>query len=121
MATTDTSKPDTIVLIHGLFMTPRSWEHWIEHFKQRGFKVLAPACRGGGVGGEPPRRDPPQREKLTIDETAHHEETTGGGRGRPPILMGHSFGGAMVQILLDRGVGAAGVTIDSAPVKGVLR
>ena len=34
--------------------------------------------------------------------------------------MGHSFGGAFTQILLDRGLGAAGVAIDSAPVKGML-
>ncbi|MEV6991153.1 hypothetical protein AB0N87_18310 [Streptomyces sp. NPDC093228] len=34
--------------------------------------------------------------------------------------MGHSFGGAVTQILLDRGLGCAGVAIDSAPVKGVL-
>ncbi|MEP7219537.1 MAG: alpha/beta hydrolase, partial [Bacteroidota bacterium] len=35
--------PDTIVLIHGLWMTPLCWEHWIAHYEQRGFKVLAPA------------------------------------------------------------------------------
>ncbi|WP_438028672.1 esterase/lipase family protein [Sorangium sp. So ce233] len=44
IATTSTS--DTIVLIHGLWMTPRSWERWVEHYEQRGFKVLAPAYPG---------------------------------------------------------------------------
>src|SRR5260370_1287287 len=38
----------------------------------------------------------------------------------PPILIGHSFGGLFVQLLLDQGVGVAGVAIDSAPPKGVL-
>jgi pimeloyl-ACP methyl ester carboxylesterase len=38
----------------------------------------------------------------------------------PPILMGHSAGGAFVQLLLDRGYGAAGVAINSAPTEGVL-
>ena len=38
----------------------------------------------------------------------------------PPILIGHSMGGAVVQVLLDRGLGAAGVAIDPAPIKGVL-
>ena len=40
---------------------------------------------------------------------------------RPPIIMGHSFGGGFTQVLLDRGLGAAGVGVDSAPTKGVLR
>ena len=33
--------PDTIVLVHGLWVTPRSWEHWIPHFEARGYRVLA--------------------------------------------------------------------------------
>ena len=40
--TADPSAPDTIVLIHGLWVTPRSWEHWIEHYEGRGYRVLAP-------------------------------------------------------------------------------
>ena len=35
-----------IVLIHGRWMTPRSWEHWIEHYQRRGYRVLAPAYPG---------------------------------------------------------------------------
>jgi len=47
MATHDTmAAPDTIVLIHGFWVTPRSWEHWIEHYENRGFKVLAPGYPG---------------------------------------------------------------------------
>jgi alpha-beta hydrolase superfamily lysophospholipase len=37
----DPATPDTIVLIHGLWMTPRSWEHWIEHYEDGGYRVLA--------------------------------------------------------------------------------
>ena len=40
------STPDTIVLIHGFWVTPRSWEHWIAHYEAKGFKVLAPAYPG---------------------------------------------------------------------------
>jgi alpha-beta hydrolase superfamily lysophospholipase len=40
--TSDQTKP-TIVLIHGLWMTPRSWEHWIDRYKSRGHEVLTPA------------------------------------------------------------------------------
>jgi alpha-beta hydrolase superfamily lysophospholipase len=38
--------PDTIVLIHGLWMTPLCWEHWIRRYTARGFRVLAPAWPG---------------------------------------------------------------------------
>ncbi|MCP3141891.1 alpha/beta hydrolase [Pyxidicoccus xibeiensis] len=115
------TKPDTIVLIHGLWMTPRSWEHWSERFKSRGFKVLAPAYPGLEVEVEALRNDPSPIEKLTIEHVAHHYEAFIRGMESPPILMGHSFGGALVQMMLDRGLGAAGVAIDSVPTKGVLR
>ncbi len=114
------NQADTIVLIHGLWMTPRSWEHWMEHYKKRGFRVLAPAYPGLEVEVEALRRDPSPIEKLTTEGTAHHLEGIIRALDRPPILMGHSFGGALVQILLDRGLGAAGVAIDSVQVKGVL-
>ncbi len=121
MNPTDATAPDTIVLIHGLWMTPRSWEHWISHFEQRGFTVIAPAYPGLEVEVEELRRDPSPIEKLTIDHVAHHYETIIRALDRPPIIMGHSFGGALTQIMLDRGLGAAGVAINSVPVKGVLR
>ncbi|KFA94076.1 alpha/beta hydrolase [Archangium violaceum] len=113
--------PDTIVLIHGLWMTPRSWEHWSERFKSRGFKVLAPAYPGLEVEVEALRKDPSPIEKLTIEHVAHYYETFIRGLESPPIIMGHSFGGALTQMMLDRGLGAAGVAIDSVPTKGVLR
>ena len=63
---TVSTKPDTIVMIHGLWMTPRSWEHWKARYEDRGYKVhrrLA-GVRGRGRGaerrplpdGRPPRR-----------------------------------------------------------------
>ena len=42
-----------------------------------------------------------------------------GGLERPPILMGHSAGGVFTQLMLDRGYGAVGVVMDSAPTEGV--
>jgi hypothetical protein len=40
--TVDAATPDTIVLIHGFWMTPRSWERWVKHYESRGYNVLAP-------------------------------------------------------------------------------
>jgi pimeloyl-ACP methyl ester carboxylesterase len=112
--------PNTIVLIHGLWMTPLSWEHWIDRYEARGFRVLAPAWPGMDGDIDELRRDPSGIEHLGIQEIVDHYDATIRELDRPPIIMGHSFGGAFTQILLDRGLGAAGVAIDSAAVKGVL-
>ncbi|HEV8564593.1 MAG TPA: alpha/beta hydrolase [Actinomycetota bacterium] len=116
---TGTAAPDTVVLIHGLWMTPRSWEKWIERFTDRGFRVLAPAYPGLEVEVEALREDPSPIEMLTVPGTVKHYEDIIGGLDRPPIIMGHSFGGVLTQLLLDHGFGAAGVAIDSVPAEGV--
>ena len=107
------------MLIHGLWLTPRSWEQWIPHYRQAGYQVLAPAYPGLEVEVEELRRDPSPIEKLTIEDTVDHYEALIQALPTPPILIGHSFGATVVQLMLDRGLGAAGVAIDSVPVKGV--
>lgn len=113
--------PDTIVLIHGLWITARSWEKWIPRYESRGFRVLAPPYPGFEVEVEALREDPSPIEKQTIDGIADHYEAIIRGLDKPPIIIGHSFGGTVTQLLLDRGVGAAGVALNSAVVKGVRR
>jgi pimeloyl-ACP methyl ester carboxylesterase len=113
------SAPDTIVLIHGLWMTPRSWEHWVPHYEGKGYRVLTPAYPGLEVEVEALRADPSPIEALSVPETVESLEGLVGGLDAPPIIMGHSFGGALTQILLDQGFGAAGVAIDSVPTEGV--
>jgi pimeloyl-ACP methyl ester carboxylesterase len=111
--------PDTIVLIHGLWMTPRSWEHWIDRYESSGYRVLAPAYPGLEVEVEALRADPAPIEALTVPGTVEHLEGIIRELETPPIIMGHSFGGVLTQILLDHGFGAAGVAIDSVPAEGV--
>lgn len=121
MATaSDQITPDTIVLIHGLWLTPLSWEQWIDRFSRRGYKVLAPSWPGMEGTIEDLRRNPDKVAGLSVSEIVDHYDAILRKLTRPPIIMGHSFGGLFTQILLDRGLGAAGVAIDSAPVKGVL-
>jgi alpha-beta hydrolase superfamily lysophospholipase len=116
---TGTPAPDTIVLIHGFWVTPRSWEHWIEHYESRGFQVLAPAYPGLEAEVAALNADPSPIEALTVPAIIAKLESVVGQLARPPILMGHSAGGAFMQILLDHGFGAAGVAINSAPTEGV--
>lgn len=113
--------PDTVVLIHGLWLTPRCWEHWIGHYADAGFHVLAPPWPGMEAEVEELRADPSVLDGLGIEEVVDRYEKLIRNLHRPPILIGHSFGGVVVQILLNRGLGAVGVTLHSAPVKGVYR
>ena len=60
------TRPDTIVLIHGFWVTPRSWEDWITHYEGRGYRVLAPAYPGFEVEVEALNADPSPIEALTV-------------------------------------------------------
>jgi pimeloyl-ACP methyl ester carboxylesterase len=114
------TKPcDTIVLVHGLWMTPRSWEHWKSYYEQKGFRVLAPAYPGFEIEVEQLRENPDIIANLTVPETVDHLADIIDALDTPPIIMGHSFGGVITQLLLARGLGAAGVVVDSAPTEGV--
>jgi pimeloyl-ACP methyl ester carboxylesterase len=113
------STPDTIVLIHGLWMTPRSWEEWVPYYEAKGYRVLTPGYPGFEVEVEALRENPSVISSLTVPQTVAHLGAVITELDRPPIIMGHSFGGTLTQLLLDRGCGAAGVVIDSAPTEGV--
>src|SRR3712207_9588931 len=91
-STPSPSTPDTIVLIHGLWMTPRSWEHWIDRYQGRGYTVLAPAYPGLEVEVEALRADPSPIEALTVPAVVAHLEGIVGGLDRPPIIIGRSEG-----------------------------
>ena len=109
----------TIVLIHGLWLTPKSWKGWIDRFQREGYNVIAPPWPGLSSDVEAVRHHPEVLKGLTIKKIVDHYERIIRVMDRPPILMGHSFGGLIVQLLLDRGLGAAGVAIDSAQSAGV--
>jgi pimeloyl-ACP methyl ester carboxylesterase len=109
----------TIVLVHGLWVTPRSWEHWVPYYEAKGHTVLTPAYPGFEVEVEALRADPTPIASVTVPETVSHLEKVITALPEKPIIMGHSFGGTLTQLLLDRGHGAAGVVIDSAPPEGI--
>src|SRR5215204_3135509 len=113
--------PDTIVLVHEFWVTPRSWEHWISHYEAKGFKVIAPAYPGFDVEVEALNADPAPIEAVTVPQIVERLEGVISALDAPPIIMGHSAGGVFTQVLLDHGFGAAGVAINSAPTEGVKR
>ena len=114
-------KPDTIVLIHGLFMTALSWEKWVPRYTSKGFRVIARSWPGMDGDIAALRRDPSAVEHLGIGEIVDYYDALVRELDSPPIIVGHSFGGAFTEILVDRGLGAAGVAIDAAALRGILK
>jgi pimeloyl-ACP methyl ester carboxylesterase len=111
---------ETIVFIHGAWVTPLCWEPFESFFGARGYRTLAPPWPGKERSVEEQRRSPsPVLRGLGIQEIVEHYGALIRKMPDPPILIGHSFGGLFVQLLLDQGLGRAGVAIDSAPPKGV--
>ena len=99
--------PDTIVLVHGFWVTPRSWENWIDRYEAAGYRVLAPAYPGFEVEVEALNADPTPIEEVTLPEIIESFEKVIAELDSAPIIIGHSAGGTITQILLDHGYGAA--------------
>ena len=110
---------DIILLIHGLWMTPRSWEKWIKRYEERGYTVLAPSWPGMEGEVEALNHDPAAIAKLDVTQIVDYYATIIRDLPTPPIVMGHSLGGTITQLLLDRGLGVVGVGVASGTVKGV--
>jgi len=113
------AKP-AIVLIHGLWMTPLSWEHWIDRYRSKGYEVIAPGWPGvDDRTVEEIRADPKPMANKSIGDIVDHYAAVVEALPTPPIIIGHSFGGLFAQILLSRGLGAAGVGICPAQPAGI--
>jgi pimeloyl-ACP methyl ester carboxylesterase len=117
--TSFTKPARTIVLIHGLWMTALCWENWIRHYNVQGCRVIASSWPGMDVDMAELRRDPSSIAFLGVSDIVTHYEDIIKELEEPPIIIGHSFGALIAQILLDRGYGAAGVAIATAPAKGI--
>ena len=114
-------KSKTIVLIHGMFMTPLCWEKWIPYYEAKGYRVFAPAWPGREKSVEELRKAHPDSElaKLKLDQIVESLEVFIKSLEEKPALIGHSMGGLAVQLLLQRDVAVGGVAIDPAPPAGV--
>jgi pimeloyl-ACP methyl ester carboxylesterase len=111
----------TIILIPGLWVTALCWERWVKHYTEKGYSVIAANWPGIDGDIEQLRCDPSRFATLGLTEVVDHYEQIIRGLETAPIIIGHGVGGLVTQILLDRGWGAAGVAIASAPPKGVFR
>ena len=110
-----------MVLIHGAWLSARSWESFADYFGKRGFDVRIPEWPRKRGDVEELRGDAEELKGLGVNEIIEHYEELIGELDRPPVLVGHSYGGLFVELLLDRGHGRAGVAMSPAPPKGILR
>jgi alpha-beta hydrolase superfamily lysophospholipase len=112
----------TIVFIHGMYMNPISWEEWMTYFSNKGYECFAQAWPGRDQPVEELRKKYPDPKlgKLTLSDITENLKEFIKSLPEKPILIGHSMGGLIVQLLLQKDLAAAGVAIDSAPPMGVL-
>lgn len=111
----------TILLIHGAWLIPASLENFRRRFEAAGYAVLAPAWPLMDRPAAALRDRPdPDLGRLSLGRIADHYAAIVAGLPEKPFLIGHSYGGLIVQMLLDRGLGAGGVAVDPAPAAGIL-
>jgi pimeloyl-ACP methyl ester carboxylesterase len=108
-----------IVFIHGLWMHSSTWQPWMQFFNQHGYDCFNPDWPGDGATVEQSRANGEAIANHSIKQVADGYAKSISALSSKPIMIGHSFGGLMVQILLDRGLAAAGIAINPAPIKGV--
>ncbi len=109
-----------LMLIHGAWLSSGSWENFTEYFRNRGFAVSAPEWPRKQGDVKELREDADEIKGLGLTEIVDHYESQIRALDEPPVLIGHSYGGLIVELLLDRGLGRAGVAMSPAPPKGIL-
>ena len=115
-----TSHRPPIMFVHGAWLSARSWDNFSEFFQARGYETSAPEWPRKQGDVEELRESADEIEGLGLTEIVDHYEGEVQSLGEAPILIGHSFGGLIVELLLDRGLGRAGVAMSPAPPKGIL-
>jgi non-heme chloroperoxidase len=117
-ANASTSTP--VVFVHGLWLLPSSWERWAAFFEEAGYVALTPGWPDDPETVEEAKAHPEVFAGKGIGEIADHHEAIIRRLVRKPVIVGHSFGGLLTEILAGRGLAAASVAISPAPFRGVL-
>jgi len=109
-----------VVFVHGLWLHADSWGAWVERFRAEGYAPVAPGWPGDAATIEETRNHPERVAGHGVDDVVEHYARVIRALDVKPIVIGHSFGGLVVQRLLGDDLAAAAVAIDPAPIKGVL-
>jgi len=109
-----------VVFVHGLWLLPSSWDRWAAVFEDAGFVALTPGWPDDPDTVEEAHRHPEVFAHKSVGQVADHFDEILRGLNKKPAIIGHSFGGLLVQILAGRGLASATVAIDPGPFRGVL-
>jgi pimeloyl-ACP methyl ester carboxylesterase len=115
-----TNQKAPVVFVHGLWLHALSWSPWMELFAQDGRWTSAPGWPNEPDTVDAARQQADSQAGVGIGDVVDHYTKVIAAMDRQPVLIGHSFGGTIVEKLLGEGVGIAGIAIDAAPIKGVL-
>jgi non-heme chloroperoxidase len=114
------SERTPVVLIHGLWLLPGSWDSWAVFFEEAGYAAVSPGWPGDPESVEEAKANPDLFARQTLRGTADHYAEVVGKLTKKPAVIGHSFGGMLAQNVAGRGIAAATVSISPAPYRGIL-
>ncbi len=109
-----------VVFVHGLWLLPSSWDRWATLFEQAGYTALTPGWPDDPDSVSEANANPEVFAHKNVGQVADHFDEIIRGLKKKPAIIGHSFGGLLVQMLAGRGLASATVAIDPAPFRGVL-
>ena len=109
-----------VVFIHGLWLLPSSWANWADFFQQAGYAPLTPDWPDDPDSVEEARANPDVLARKTLKQVADHTAEVIGALNDKPVVMGHSTGGLLAEMLAGRGLSAVTVAIDPGVFRGVL-
>ncbi|WP_308465050.1 alpha/beta hydrolase [Rathayibacter soli] len=110
----------SVVFVHGLWLLSGSWRRWRDEFEAAGYATIAPAWPDDPETVDAARANPEVFAHKMVQQVTDHYLEAVTALSEAPALVGHSFGGLIVQKMAGEGASAATVAIDNAPFKGVL-
>ena len=109
-----------VAFIHGLWLLPSSWDNWAKLFEEAGLVALTPDWPDDPETVEGARAEPEVLANKTLKQVADHTTEIIGGLKKKPVLIGHSTGGLLAEMLAGQGRAAVTVAIDPGVFRGVL-
>ena len=109
-----------VVFVHGLWLLDSSWDRWAAFFEEAGYAAVTPGWPNDPESVADAHEHPDVFADHSIGDVAAYQQAVIERLDRKPVIIGHSFGGLLAQILAGRGLAAATVAIDPAPFRGVL-
>ena len=115
------SQGNTILLITGAYFHDSIWKEWIDVFENAGFSVVVPQWPFKQLDAQLLRNRHPDcpGASLTLEQLLHFYEREIAELPQRPVLVGHSLGGLIVQLLLQRDLASGGIALSSMPPRGI--